>query len=322
MEKKKIKIGVSRCLLGEMVRYDGGHQHDRYITGTLGRFFEFVPVCPEVECGMPTPREALRLVGDPENPRLVTQKSGQDHTEQMRNWAGPVLDRLQRENIRGYIFKKNSPSSGLFKIKVYPENGGPPARNGRGIFAAMFTERFPLMPVEDDGRLNDEGLKVNFLTRVFVHDRWLDMLENGKRLRDLVEFHTRHKMTILAHNQAIYREMGKLVAHGKERGKERGMDGLFDEYLQLLMKALSYKQTIKKNVNVLMHMLGHFKTDLSADEKQEMLEIIDDYSGGDVPLIVPVTLFNHYVRKYGKDYLKSQYYLNPGPAELRLLNGM
>lgn len=315
MEQPQIRVGVSSCLLGMHVRYDGGHKRDKFILNTLGKHFEWVHVCPEVECGLTTPREAMRLVGDPSQPRLVTSRTGVDHTERMQRWAEEKLDELEEKELAGFIFKAKSPSSGMERIKVYDHNGIPQPV-GRGIFASMFMERFPHIPVEDDGRLHDPDLRENFIERVFVMQRWFDMLKEGKTRGNLVDFHTRHKLLIMAHSVEEYREMGRLVASAKDYDE----DELFQRYLEHLTRAMKTHATNKKNANVLEHMLGYFKDQLSGDEKQEMLEVIEHFKRGDVPLIVPITLFNHYIRKYDEQYLKGQVYLEPHPVELQLRN--
>jgi uncharacterized protein YbgA (DUF1722 family)/uncharacterized protein YbbK (DUF523 family) len=309
------RLGISSCLLGNQVRYDGGHKLDRYLANTLGGFVDFVPVCPEVECGMSVPREAMRLVGDPDNPRLVTRKTGEDKTEQMIAWTELKLDELEREDLSGFIFKAKSPSSGMGRVKVYSEDGGV-KHNGVGVFARAFMNRFPLLPVEDDGRLNDPGLREKFIERVFAYRRLRDARAKGPGPGDLVDYHTRHKLLVLAHDPERYREMGRLVADGGRLPPGQ----LFDEYARLMNEAMDKRATPKKHVNVLMHAMGYFKNDLSADEKQELLEIIDNYKQGLTPLIVPVTLINHFVRKYDKEYLRDQHYLKPHPIELRLRN--
>lgn len=309
-----IKIGVSSCLLGEKVRYDGGHKHDRYITDTLGRFFRFVSVCPEVGCGLPVPREAMRLERGGESLRLVTNKTRVDHTDRMLGWCAKQVAELEREDLCGFIFKKDSPSSGLFNVKVY--STGMPAKVGRGLFAKAVTEHFPLLPVEEEGRLHDMELRENFIERVFAYRRWKDLLEEGKTVGRLVEFHTAHKLLIMAHSPAIYREMGKLVAHGKEMPR----DELFDRYQELFLKALALQATVRKNTNVLQHIAGYFKKELTPEEKGELQEVIGEYHQRLVPLIVPVTLLRHYIRKYGQDYLLKQVYLSPTPQELMLRN--
>lgn len=310
-----IKIGISSCLLGNKVRYDGGHSHDRFLTQTLGLFAEYVPVCPEVECGMPTPREAVRLVGPTENPRLVTQKTGKDKTEQMQTWIKGRLKELAKEDLCGFIFRSKSPSSGLYRIRVYGDDGKV-RKNGIGLFAKAFTDAFPRIPVEEAGRLHDPKLRENFIERMFSLQRWRTLLGQNKSLGGLVEFHTENKLLILSHNQDIYREMGRLVA----QGKNYDLNELFDRYEELLLKALKLKTTLKKNINVLHHMLGYFKKNLSGDEKDELLSVIDQYRSGYVPLIVPITLIKHYVMKYDQPWLKAQTYLNPHPFELKLRN--
>lgn len=311
----KIKIGISQCLLGDNVRWNGGHSRSRFITDTLSLYVDFVPVCPEVEAGYPIPRETFRLTGDPDRPRLVTTKTRVDHTERMRSWAEERVVKLEKENLCGFIFKKDSPSSGLLRVKVYNEKGMP-EKKGVGLFAKAFTKKFPRIPVEEDGRLNDPVLRENFIEQIFTLKRWRETLEKERTLGRLVDFHTRHKLLLLAHSTTHYRDMGKLVA----QGKALPMEALYDHYENQLMEALRLKATVKKNANVLHHLLGYFKNDLSADEKQEVLEIVDQYREGVVPLIVPVTLINHFVRKYQQPYLLEQVYLNPHPIELKLRN--
>ncbi len=311
----RIRLGVSTCLLGENVRFDGGHKLDRFITETLGQFVEYVPVCPEVECGLPVPREAMRLVGDPTSPRLVTSRTNVEHTERMVAWASKRVAELEGEALCGYIFKSNSPSSGMERVRVYDANGVP-SKSGVGIFARVFMEHFPLLPVEDEGRLHDMKLRENFIERVFTLKRWRDMLAEGRTRGNLVAFHTRHKLLLLAHSPKHYREMGRLVAHAKALPP----DDLFPRYEALLMEAMELKATPAKHANVLQHLLGYFKEQLSPDEKQEVLAAIENYRNGHVPLIVPVTLINHYVRKYDQPYLKDQWYLHPHPIELQLRN--
>ncbi len=312
--EEKIPIGISSCLLGNPVRYDGGHKHDRYITGTLGQFFAFVPVCPEVECGLPTPRETLRLVGDPDTPRLVTSRSGIDHTEKMAEWARRRVSELGSEGLCGFIFKSKSPSSGMERVKVYDGNNVPRSV-GVGLFARQFMTAFPLLPVEEEGRLHDMALRENFIESVFVYQRWRKV-QAGGTAHALVDFHTDHKMLLRAHSEKHYRELGRIVA---EAGNLPAED-LFPRYQDGLMAAMKLQPTVKKHANVLTHLMGHFKKVLSADEKQELLSIIDHFRQGLLPLIVPVTLINHYVRKYQEPYLARQHYLNPHPTELKLRN--
>lgn len=310
-----IKIGISSCLMGNNVRYDGGHKLDRYIRDTLGRYFTFVPVCPEVECGLPVPRESMRLVGDPSSPHLVTTRTAIDHTERMLTWSRKRVRSLEQENLCGFIFKKNSPSSGMTRVKVYDVDGRP-ARQGSGLFARTFMNHFPLLPVEDEGRLHDPKIRENFIERIFVQKRWRELMSRPKSVGRLVAFHTCEKLLLLAHSPRHYREMGKLVA----AGKNIPLSQLYSEYEYLLVSALNLRSTPAKNVNVLQHIMGYFKKQLSPDEKRELLEIIQNYRQGAVPLIVPVTMVNHYVRKYEASYLAQQSYLNPHPLDLQLRN--
>ncbi|QGY40580.1 DUF1722 domain-containing protein [Pseudodesulfovibrio cashew] len=315
--KDRIKIGISACLIGQKVRYDGQHAKAPHLTGVLADHLEFHPVCPEVACGMGVPREAVRLVGTKDNSRLVGRSTGTDWTDAMREWASSFLPELEEQRLCGFIFKAKSPSSGMGHVKIFPENGGQPVSYaGTGLFAAMVMERFPLLPVEDDGRLHDVGLRANFIERIFVEHRWNRLLDQGRTMKGLINFHTRHKLLIRSHDVVGYRELGKLVG----AGGQADTDELFENYHQRLAKTLSLKPTVKKNVDVLMHILGYFKKVLTRDEKQECLDLLENYRNELVPLIVPVTLLNHYVRKYGEDYLRDQYYLNPHPLELKLRN--
>lgn len=313
-EEQKITIGVSSCLLGNRVRFDGGHKHDKYITGTLGKFFDYVPVCPEVECGLPVPREAMRLVGDPEDPLLLTSRTGVDHTNRMKEWAQKRVTELEGDGICGFIFKSKSPSSGMERVKVYDKNNMP-KNTGVGLFAKAFKDRFPLIPVEEEGRLHDLILRENFIESVFVYRRWRLVVADFS-LEKLVEFHTEHKMLLRSHSEKHYRELGRIVA----KAGTMDIEELLDFYQENLMAAMRLKPTIKKHTNVLLHIMGHFKKQLTSDEKQEILELIESYRQHHVPLIVPITLMNHYVRKYDDSYLAKQHYLNPHPIELKLRN--
>jgi len=309
----KFRIGISSCLLGNEVRWNSGHKLDKYLAHTLGQFVEYVPVCPEVEAGFGVPRESFRLVGDPDSPRLVTFKSKTDHTDRMLTWTQKRVGELEKEELCGFIFKSDSPSSGMIRVKVYNEKGMP-HKVGIGMFARAFMEHFPLIPVEDDGRLNDPVIRENFILQIFTMKRWRDNLARKRGIGNLVDFHTLNKLLLLSHSPKHYRLMGKLVAEGKKMP----LGDLYDQYQLLLMEALKLETTIRKNINVLQHLMGYFKKQLSEDEKQELLEAFDQYRSEYVPLIVPITLINHYVRKYDQPYLKQQTYLNPHPVELKL----
>jgi uncharacterized protein YbgA (DUF1722 family)/uncharacterized protein YbbK (DUF523 family) len=315
MSEDKIRLGISACLLGEKVRFDGGHKLDKFLTETLGRYVEYVPVCPEVEIGLPTPRETLRLTGTADAPRLVFSKSGEDITERMTSWAHKRLVALEKEELCGFIFKAKSPSSGMERVKLYDHNGVP-NKGGVGLFAREFMQHFPLLPVEEDGRLHDPQLRENFIETLFTLKRWRETLARGKTAGRLVDYHSRHKLLIMAHSNEIYKQMGKLVATAGRVETE----ALYRDYLALLMKGVRIKATVAKHVNVLQHVLGYFKNQLTSDEKQEMLAVINSYHSRQTPLIVPITLLNHYVRKYQQPYLQQQVYLNPHPVELSLRN--
>jgi uncharacterized protein YbgA (DUF1722 family)/uncharacterized protein YbbK (DUF523 family) len=311
----RIKIGISACLLGQPVRWNGGHKLDRFITDTLGEYLEFVPVCPEVEAGFPTPRETFRLVGDPDAPRLVTSRTQVDHTERMLAWAERRVRELDAEDLCGFIFKSDSPNSGLLRVRVYNAKGMP-EKKGVGLFARAFTRHFPLVPVEEEGRLNDPKLRETFIEQIFTLKRWRDAIAAPKRVGTLVDFHSRHKLLVLSHSPVHAQRMGKLVADARRRP----IEGVFADYEQQLLEALRLKSSTAKHVNVLQHIMGYFKRQLTPDEKRELLEVLDAYRREHVPLIVPVTLLNHYVRKYDEPYLKQQLYLNPHPVALKLRN--
>lgn len=310
-----IRVGISSCLLGEEVRYDGGHQKDAYITGVLARHFTWVPVCPELEVGMGVPREPIRLVGDAAAPRLLGVTSGTDHTERMDAFARRRVEELRRRELSGYILKRGSPSCGLERVKLYAGDG-PPARTGTGLFARALTDALPLLPVEEEGRLNDAKLRDNFITRVFAYRRLSALRAAEPRAAAVVEFHTAHKYLLLAHSPAAYARLGRLVAEVPRLPRA----GWLDAYAEGFMAALATRATIKKHVNVLQHLAGFFKTRLATAEKRELLGIIGDYAAGLVPLVVPLTLINHHVARFDVAYVRDQIYLRPHPKELMLRN--
>jgi uncharacterized protein YbgA (DUF1722 family)/uncharacterized protein YbbK (DUF523 family) len=311
----KIRIGISKCLLGEKVRYDGQHKLDRFLAYTLGKYVEYVAVCPEVECGLPVPRESMRLVGDPKSPRLMTRETRKDLTDQMQNWVTKKLGELEKENLCGFIFKYKSPSCGMARVKVF-NSKGMLAGSAPGVFAREFMKKFPLLPAEDEGRLNDPELRENFFERIFTLERYRKAVAGVKSIGVLTGFHARHKLLLMAHSEKYCREMGKMLA----QSKGESVDELCRKYESSLLEGLKCMPTVKKHINVLQHMLGYFRKLITADEKQEMVTIIDQFANGDVPLIVPLTLFRHYLRKYNVKYLADQNYLNPYPLEFTLKN--
>ncbi len=316
MEKNtKLRIGISTCLLGEPVRFDGGHKHDRYLTQTLGHYIEWRPVCPEVEMGLPVPRESIRLIRVSDNVRLNGSKSNTDYTNEMKAWSTDRLAQLEAENLCGYILKRSSPSCGIERVRIYDHNGMP-QRNGVGIYARMLMEKFPLLPVEEEGRLNDPILLENFIERIFAYHRLQQLLQEDPTPNNLVVFHTRHKLALMAHNLVNYRQLGKLVAFA---GSVE-INALLMQYAELFMKTLRRKATPKQHANVLFHILGYFKKKLDVADKEECVQSIEDYRQGYVPLVVPLTLLKHHLRRHPVAWLMEQVYFNPYPAELMLRN--
>lgn len=311
-----IRVGVSTCLLGQKVRWDAGHKHDRYLTDILGRYFEFVPVCPEAEVGMGIPREPVHLAGDPASPSMIGSRSGEDWTERMNRYSRRKLKELAGAALCGYVLKRSSPSCGMERVPVKTGKGGMPHKVGVGLFAAELMRRLPLLPVEEEGRLNDPGLRENFIVRVFAYHRVQRLFEAGARRGEVVAFHTRQKYLLMAHSPRHYKELGQLVAQVKDYTPAE----LRERYVTGFMQALQVKATTRKNVNVLQHLLGFLKDRLGAAEKADIIEVIDRYRDGLVPLIVPLTLLNHHLKVQGITYLLEQEYLQPAPAELALRN--
>lgn len=312
--RRFIRVGISSCLLGEAVRFDAGHKRNPLVKELLGRHFEWVSVCPEVESGMGIPREPVRLVGDPIRPRMIGVKSAKDHTRAMEKFSRARVHALAEMDLSGYILKSRSPSCGVHRVKLYADNGGPGVGSSRGIFARHLLEAFPWLPIEEEGRLNDARIRENFIERVFCYRRWRDLLDEGLTPARLVAFHTAHKVLLLAHSPARAAKLGRIVAEAK------GQAGLARAYGDPFFEALTHRATPARHANALQHMAGHFKRVLPAKDRKELAGIIDDYRRGIVPLVVPVTLIRHFVRKHGIAYLLRQVYLNPHPKELMLRN--
>ena len=308
------RIGISSCLLGQRVRYDGAHKKNDYITESLGRYFEFVPFCPEVAIGMGVPRPPIKLVrvGSSVKARGV-RDTELDVTEPLQDYAEKVAPKLAA--LSGYILKKDSPSCGMERVKVYGAHGVP-RRDGAGIYAERLMQLAPHLPFEEEGRLMDPVLRENFVERVFVYHRWRSCITPRLTAKSLVEFHTRHKFSVLAHDEAVYRALGRLVA-GSGKG---ALPTLAAQYIAKLMQGMRKPATRARTTNVLQHLFGFFKKKLDAEDKREMGEIIDNYRRGLVPLIVPVTMLRHYLRRFPDPYLSQQYFLAPHPDELMLRN--
>lgn len=315
MSDRRLRIGVSSCLLGAEVRYDGGHKRDAFVADALAAHAELVPVCPEVEIGLGVPRETLRLEEHGGETRLVAPRSGRDLSERMRTWSRTRIDELAALDLDGYVLKKSSPSCGLERVRVY-RGGGAAKRDGRGLFAAALVEAFPDLPVEEEGRLQDARLRENFVERLFAFRRLKARFAAGWRIGDLVAFHSREKLLLMAHEPKSYTALGRLVATAKGRDRR----ALAAEYRAAFMRALGRIATPSRHVNVLMHIQGYFRERLGREERDELTELIADYRRALVPLIVPITMVRHYVRVLGIDYLAGQTYLEPHPKELALRN--
>lgn len=313
----RIPVGISQCLLGSEVRFNGGHKHSSLCTGTLGTLFDYVPFCPEVAIGLGTPRQAIRLVGDPDAPRVVgTRDVDMDVTEPLRQEGASALER--HPELRGFILMQKSPSCGMERVKVYGEGNRPPEANGTGAFAAALMRSDPLLPVEEEGRLNDPVLRENFVTRVIIYAQWRALIKQGLTGGSLVEFHTRHKYLLMAHQLDLYRAMGRLVA-GFDQSRA---EDIATRYGELLMTSLRTRASRRTHSNVLEHMAGHFKRALGQAEKREMHELIAQYREGLVPLVVPMTLLKHHLLRHPDPFLLRQAYLQPHPIELSLRNAI
>jgi uncharacterized protein YbgA (DUF1722 family)/uncharacterized protein YbbK (DUF523 family) len=311
---EKIRIGISACLLGEKVRYDGEHKQDHYLTDTLASYIDWLPVCPESECGLSTPREVMHLVGDRLAPRLRTVHSGLDHTDRISLWAKSKLNDLVHAGLCGFVFKARSPSCSLHGVRVHADPGTS-GGSARGLFAEAFIRYFPLMPVEEENRLYDPAVRESFYSRVFTFKRWLELSEKDSSFKALIEFHTHHKFLILSHSPRHYASLGRLLASPGPYP-----DHIHREYIPSVMEALTLKPTISKQTNVLQHMAGYFRKRLPPDEKQEMREAIERYRDGLVPLVMPLCLIRHQARIHKESYLMAQLYLFPDPLELMLRN--
>lgn len=299
------------------MRFDGGHKRNRFVVQTLGEYVEYVPVCPEVEVGMPTPREAIRLIGDPESPEIVGGKSETDHTESMRSWSTNKMPWVKDQDLDGYIFKKDSPSCGLFRVRVYNKETGIPTRDGRGIYAAAVVDAFPNLPVEEEGRLNDPPLRENFISRIHIYRRWKQFLESDRSPGGFVAFHTTHKMSFLSHSPSHYRELGRIVS----RAGADDFDALLDQYAETMTRCVQVLATPGKHTNVIMHLMGFIKDQLDGTDKAELLDVTGQMRNRILPLIVPITLLKHHLMKCETpEWVNQQVYLNPYPGELMLRN--
>ena len=315
-EDEPVRLGVSACLLGAEVRFDGGHKRDRYLTDVLGENVEWVPVCPELEAGLGVPRPVLQLRGGESGDALVVRESDEDWTDRMRRWAEPRVAELRSLGLDGFVLKKDSPSCGMERVRVYPGPDLPARRTGVGHFARRVADAIPDLPLEEEGRLNDPPLREAFIEAIFAHHRWRTLERRGLGRRELVAFHEAHKMLLMAHDEPGARALGRTVARfGKDPDQ-----AIFEAYRAGFVAAFRKRATIARHVNVLEHLFGHLKRKLSRDEKREVALAIEEYRARRVPLVVPVTLLRFLVTAHGVDYVREQLYLDPHPRELMLRN--
>lgn len=313
--KKLIPVGISSCLLGNKVRYDGGHKRSKYCLNVLSECFDLTPFCPEVAIGLSTPREPIRLVGSADSPRVVGVKNPDlDVTDQLIAYANTVSE--NQKSLCGYILMKGSPSCGMERVKVYHENGMPNVA-GSGAYAAQIMRNNPALPVEEDARLNDPVLRENFITRVFVYSSWQEEVMQSPSLHEVIQFHSRHKYQLMAHSYEGYKQLGRYLA---DEAPKKELDVVLSEYILALMTHLKNRASRKSHTNALMHIMGYLKRDVDADTKQDLLEAIEQYRTSQVHLVVPLTLLKHYLKRHGSEYIQSQAYLDPYPHELGLRN--
>jgi uncharacterized protein YbgA (DUF1722 family)/uncharacterized protein YbbK (DUF523 family) len=314
-DKERILIGTSSCLLGEEVRFDKSHKHHSYITKTLGQFFTFRPFCPEMAIGLGTPRETLRLVDQSGEIHCVGNKTeGHNVTLALKESANDQAS--WHAELCGYILKKGSPSCGMERVKVYSAETRMPLFSDSGIYAAQLMKNFPLLPVEEEGRLGDPVLRENFIQRVFAYRHWRDIENEGLSMRVLTEFHSAYKYVLLSHDQDRTRTLGHRLAHASKEPIQE----VAQWYLEEWMAILTIRATRKNHVNVLQHLQGFLKADLDKEDKAELTETITRYREGLLPLIVPITLLRHHFRRHPKPFTTRSKYLEPHPAELMLLN--
>ena len=313
MAADRPRVGISLCLLGEEVRHDGGHKHDRYATGVLGQHFQWVPVCPEVEVGMGTPREPVNLLRTEDGVIMRGIRSGEDWTERMQQYSDRRVPELMQRELHGFLLKKDSPTCGMERVRLYDHNNVP-GRDGVGLFAQALRDHVPNLPLEEEGRLNDKPLRENFITRVYSYYRWRNLVQAEPTPHAVITFHTQHKMLLLAHSPKHYYELGKLVG---EAGN-LPMEELLDRYEKIFMQALAKPASLGRQVNALQHLMGYLRETVSAEDKAELTGVIQEYHDGIVPLIVPLTLLRHHLRQIEDPWVEQQVYLQPYPRELAL----
>jgi uncharacterized protein YbgA (DUF1722 family)/uncharacterized protein YbbK (DUF523 family) len=315
-ESPALRLGISSCLLGQAVRWDGGHKRDSLLESLLGPHFQWVAVCPELEAGMGVPREAVRLQGKrPGTARLVGVSSARDWTQAMLDYARRRLAELEALDLCGFVLKSDSPSCGMTRVRLYARSGAP-SRRGVGLFARALMRRMPLLPVEEEARLRDPVLRENFVERVFAFRGVKHLLASGCSPRDWIAFHAAHKYLLLSHHPHGYRALGRMVAQsGLVPARRRGA-----AYAQAFMEVLKHPATVRRHFNVLQHIAGYLKRSLSPEDKRELAAVLEDYRRGRVPRIVPLTLLRHHLARHRVEALAGQVYLSPHPQEMMLRN--
>ncbi|BFM50963.1 DUF523 and DUF1722 domain-containing protein [Marinomonas sp. THO17] len=314
-QDQKIPVGISACLLGDNVRFNGGHSRSYYCDQVLGEYFDYQTFCPEVAAGFGTPRPTVRLEGDPNHPTMTfTKDMSEDLTDRFVKGSADYLDKLS--HLDGYIVMKNSPSCGMERIKVYQENGHPHMQRSAGLFTKALMEKYPLLPVEEDGRLNDAHLRENFLLRVFTHHDFRQSVPEHPSLHDLIAFHSRYKYMVMAHSQPVYRELGRLLSGNDPRP----INELREIYFTKLMTCLSKPAKRKNHCNVLMHLVGYLKHSVDVSVRKDILDVVEQYRRGEVNLATPIALLHHYLKHHGSEYIRKQSYLTPYPSPLGIRN--
>ncbi|MEZ9232207.1 YbgA family protein [Vibrio amylolyticus] len=312
--KNKLQIGISACVTGQQVRYDKSHKRSSFCMDELSEFVEFKPVCPEMAVGLPTPRPTIRQISVNDVIKVSRPDGSSDVTDAMTEFGQSHAK--SNPQLAGFIFCAKSPSCGMERVKVYQEDGKGSVSNGIGLFAEQIMKNNPLLPCEENGRLNDQVIRENFITRIFTYQKWLDLCQEGITLHKLIEFHSSHKYLVMTHNIQRYKALGKLLADPKD-----SIDVVAENYISMLMETLTIKATRRGHTNTLQHLQGYFKKQLCAQRREELTQEIESYRLGLTPLLVPLTLIKHYMLEYPNDYLERQVYLSPHPKALRLRYG-
>lgn len=313
--KRVVHVGLSACLAGREVRYNGGHSQSKFCVETLSKHFQFKLFCPEVAAGFSIPRPTMRLIGNPKKPTLTfSDKPTENLTKQLNDAIVPALANF--DHLDGYIVMKNSPSCGLERVKVYQENGHPHTQRRQGLFTEQLQKKYPLLPIEEDGRLNDPRLRENFILRVYAHHNFRHEVLADLSMHHLIQFHSRYKYLLMAHHQGAYRALGKMLA---DIGDE-SIEQLAKRYFYQFMQGLAKPASVKNNANALSHILGYLKNSVSGQARQHLAMTIERYRCYKLPLITPLTLLAHYIEQHGSDYIRNQRYFDPYPDSLGLRN--